>query len=101
MFLICESLLAAINCVWGIWGEFSECSTDCGDGIRKRHRVHAIIAQHGGDECEGENFDDKSCNLLEEARREVADQNAKIADLLKQLNPRECYNKTRFALEIN
>ena len=52
------------------------------------------MAQHGGNECGGENVDDKSCNLLEEARREVADQNAKIADLLKQLNPRK-YDSTK------
>ena len=85
MFPICESILSAINCVWGVWGEFGECSTDCGDGIRERHRVRAIVAQHGGDECDGQTVDDKSCNLLEEARLEAAQQKIKIADLKKQL----------------
>ena len=85
MILSCKSILTAINCVWGVWGEFGECSTDCGDGIRERHRVRAIVAQHGGDECDGQTVDDKSCNLLEEARLEAAQQKIKIADLKKQL----------------
>ena len=47
------------------------------------------MAQHGGDECEGQTVDDKSCNLLQEARLEAAQQKIRIADLMKELGQSE------------
>ena len=71
--------------MWGTWGEWGECSTICGDGTRERQRVHAIVAQYGGDNCTGEPMDDKSCNVLEETKLVVAQQQAKIEDLKRQI----------------
>jgi len=81
----CGTNPCPIPCEWGTWGEWGECSTICGDGLRDRHRVHAIVAQFGGEECPGEATSDKSCNVLEETRREVAEQKAEIEDLKRQL----------------
>ena len=81
--------IIAIDCVWGSWGEWGECDTLCGDGLRERGRVHEIVAEYNGKECPGEPTDDKVCNVLEETRREVAEQKARIEELENELNPRE------------
>ena len=72
------NFITAINCEWGTWGEWGECSTSCGDGSRERQRVHAIVAQFGGDNCTGEPMDNKSCNVLEEIKLVVAQQQAQL-----------------------
>ena len=77
--------ISAISCVWGHWGEFGECDTLCGDGLRERKRVHEIVAEYGGEDCQGSNTDTKACNVLEETRLEVAEQKARIEELEKEL----------------
>jgi len=81
----CGSNPCPIDCLWGTWGEWSECSKNCGDGISQRHRVHAIVAEFGGEDCTGGPTDEHSCNVLEEARHKVAEQKVIIEDLQKQL----------------
>merc|ERR1712212_166627 len=81
----CGSGPCPIDCLWGSWGEWSDCSTECGDGTRERHRVHAILAEFGGQNCTGEIIEEKSCNVLEETKHKVAEQEVVIEDLQKQL----------------
>jgi len=81
----CRMNPCPIHCHWGSWGEFGECDTLCGDGLRERKRVHEIVAQYGGEDCEGSDTDNKVCNVLEETRLEVAEQKARIEELEKEL----------------
>jgi len=81
----CGDIHCPIDCVWGHWGEFGECDTLCGDGLRERHRVREIVAEYNGTECEGEPTSNKVCNVLDETRREVAEQKARIAELEQEL----------------
>jgi len=78
-----------IDCMWGTWGEWSDCNTLCGIGSRERVRVHAIFAQFGGKNCTGEPGDSKPCNVLEETKKLVEEQKAEIEDLKKQLAERK------------
>ena len=49
-------------CIWGQWEDWGECTVTCGGGTKTRQRPTAQIATNGGDECEGRNFEDTSCN---------------------------------------
>merc|ERR1712039_465469 len=53
---------AAVDCVWGPWLEWSDCSLSCDSGVRSRSREHAEDAAHGGEPCRGKDTDEGSCN---------------------------------------
>eukprot|EP00930_Biecheleria_cincta_P043010 TRINITY_DN29585_c0_g3_i1.p1 TRINITY_DN29585_c0_g3~~TRINITY_DN29585_c0_g3_i1.p1 ORF type:complete len:1650 (-),score=229.96 TRINITY_DN29585_c0_g3_i1:405-5297(-) len=42
-----------VDCSWTSWGEWSECTTTCGQGERKRQRSVALEAQNDGRPCDG------------------------------------------------
>ena len=44
-------------------------------------RTHAILAQFGGDECEGDAQVSTQCNTVDELKQTIADQAAEIAQL--------------------
>ena len=44
----------AIDCQWSQWGEWSECYQTCKPGEKSHMRTHAILAQFGGNRCEGD-----------------------------------------------
>jgi len=41
-----------IDCVWGMWGEWSACSQSCGGGNRGRSRLIDVAPRFGGQLCE-------------------------------------------------
>ena len=48
---------------WSEYGEWSECTGDCGGGTQTQTRTCTKPEpQHGGDECVGEEDNTQSCN---------------------------------------
>ena len=48
---------------WSDYGEWSECSADCGEGVQTRSRsCNNPTPANGGAECEGEETETRSCN---------------------------------------
>ncbi|XP_053381797.1 sushi, von Willebrand factor type A, EGF and pentraxin domain-containing protein 1-like [Mercenaria mercenaria] len=48
---------------WSEWGNWSECSTTCGDGEKKRKRLcNSPSPDNGGEMCSGDGFDFTTCN---------------------------------------
>ena len=55
------SFLAKIDCKWGPYGNWSDCTKSCGGGFQTRLRDIDQQAQNGGAECEGESTDLRVC----------------------------------------
>lgn len=52
-----------VDCAWGDWGSFSECSVSCGGGEMRRHRSITAEAKRGGRPCsEGDTLEMAPCN---------------------------------------
>lgn len=48
---VCNKQPCPVNCVIGDWGNWSNCSTECGPGIQTRTKIIATPAAYGGKEC--------------------------------------------------
>ena len=55
-------VLVPIDCKWGEYGNWTQCSKTCGGGNQIRTRVVATQARNGGKQCDGANTDLKLCN---------------------------------------
>jgi len=54
---------AKVDGGWSDYGEWSECSADCGEGVQTRSRsCNNPLPANGGAECEGEETESKPCN---------------------------------------
>jgi len=51
-----------VNCQWASWNSWQSCSKSCGGGTQKRTRSKLVVAQNGGNECNGSNNETRSCN---------------------------------------
>ena len=50
--------------MWSKWNEWSECSSTCGEGVMRRtRRCNNPPPTYGGEDCIGETYEDKSCEL--------------------------------------
>ena len=49
------------DCVWSGYGQWSECSETCGQGVQVRRRKVLERAHNGGQECEGEEEQFRPC----------------------------------------
>ena len=58
-------LLIIVNCEWNAFGEWSECSKQCGTGTQTRTRTEKTPAQNGGATCDGEATETQDCNTHE------------------------------------
>ena len=54
-----------IDCKWGEYSPWSECSKSCGSGIRRRIRVVVQNASIGGKECTGLDKEAEECKILD------------------------------------
>ena len=53
----------AVNCKWGDFGKWNQCTKTCGAGTQTRSRVKIQEAEHGGAECKGSSSEKRACNL--------------------------------------
>eukprot|EP00929_Paragymnodinium_shiwhaense_P118382 TRINITY_DN90300_c0_g1_i1.p1 TRINITY_DN90300_c0_g1~~TRINITY_DN90300_c0_g1_i1.p1 ORF type:complete len:1938 (+),score=383.34 TRINITY_DN90300_c0_g1_i1:179-5992(+) len=58
---LCELQDCNANCVWGAWTHWSQCSSDCGTGMRNRTRVIAAKARGTGLPCGGDALQWRNC----------------------------------------
>ncbi|XP_063690486.1 uncharacterized protein LOC134823063 [Bolinopsis microptera] len=59
----CNTESCPINGGWSSYGEWSDCSKECGTGSQSRTRTCTDpVPAHGGTECVGENTEEQNCN---------------------------------------
>ena len=51
-----------VNCQWGLWESWSDCSATCGEGQRQALRKVRVEKQYGGNSCSSESSKQESCN---------------------------------------
>merc|ERR1712038_843245 len=61
----CNTEPCPVDCQWGPYGEWSNCTKDCGGGEKTRTRNEATPASNGGQECEGNSTETETCNQEE------------------------------------
>ena len=59
----CNTDACPVDCVWGKYGQWSDCSKTCGGGEKTRSRSKTIEASDGGQECQGEATETVTCNI--------------------------------------
>jgi len=52
-----------VDCKWGDWTVWQECSRTCGDGQQRRERSVSVQPQGNGRNCAGARFDLQVCHL--------------------------------------
>ena len=52
----------SVDCTWGEYGDWSQCTESCGGGTQNRLRSHETQAMNGGADCEGTNVEERICN---------------------------------------
>jgi len=80
----CNTDPCPIDCKWSQWGEWSQCHQTCSPGEKSKMRTHAILAQFGGEECEGDAQMSTQCNTVDDLKQTIAEQAAEIAHLKAQ-----------------
>ena len=62
-FDLCNARLVApaIDCIWGAFGAWSDCSATCGGGEQHRHRIKTVVEANGGI-CVGGSRETNTCN---------------------------------------
>ena len=51
---------------WSEFGDWSECSAECGGGTQTRTKLcNNPAPAHGGADCEGEDYETQECNTQE------------------------------------
>jgi hypothetical protein len=58
----CNTLECPVDCVWGEWIGWPECSEECGTGERTRSRTEDVKAAFGGESCVGDSSETEACN---------------------------------------
>ena len=69
-------MIELLDCEWGPYGEWSECSTTCDWGVKTSKRTKLQSAHSGGKECEGFDLRTEECReepCLEDAFLEIDD----------------------------
>ena len=51
-----------VNCVWGEWTSWSDCTRTCATGVKSKQRWKKITALYGGHECSGARTKSEKCN---------------------------------------
>ena len=58
----CNTQSCPVNCKWGQWSSWSECSKSCDGGTQNRYRSKIQIAKFGGLQCLGQTNGTRLCN---------------------------------------
>ena len=53
----------AVDCEWSAYGNWSDCSTSCGEGVKSARRKVSQMALNGGKLCEGSAIITENCDL--------------------------------------
>ena len=61
VFLIIK-LSNLVDCVWGDFGNWGDCSATCGNGKRSRTRTISTPASGNGADCIGDATEQETCN---------------------------------------
>jgi len=77
-----EDVCCPVNCVWAEWEDWGSCPSGCPPQEKTRIRHKSVVASCNGTQCEGDDFEEKSCS------REV-ELEEKVAELESDLN--ECH----------
>jgi len=68
-----EEVCCPVNCEWGQWEEWGSCPSGCPPQEKTRLRRKRVLASCNGMECEGEDFEEKSCSREVELAERVAE----------------------------
>ena len=49
-------MISIVDCVWGPFGDWTDCSVSCGGGVKVANRTILQPALYGGKDCEGTAF---------------------------------------------
>ena len=52
-----------MDCVWGNWTEWTNCTSTCGGGTKSKSREISTYAANGGQNCIGANIMFQNCNV--------------------------------------
>jgi len=58
----CNERFCPQHCSWGAWAAVEDCSLSCGVGSHRQTRAFAVMAQYGGNACNGNSTRATSCN---------------------------------------
>lgn len=58
----CGTQPCPVDCKYGEWGDWGDCSVTCGNGTRKHTREVETEAKHSGKACEGEPEEEGECD---------------------------------------
>lgn len=67
-----EDVCCPINCVWAEWEDWGSCPSGCPPQLKTRIRRKSVVASCNGQECDGEDFEEKSCSREVELEERVA-----------------------------
>ena len=49
-------MISLVDCIWGPFGDWTDCSVSCGGGVKVANRTILQPALYGGKDCEGTAF---------------------------------------------
>ena len=55
--------IVLVDCKWGHWGGWGDCSEPCGGGNQYRNRIVIEEAENGGNQCGGSVKESRACNV--------------------------------------
>ena len=58
----CETRQCPVDCEWGQYGEWSQCSKSCDGGVSYRTRTKLREEMFGGESCSGDSVEIELCN---------------------------------------
>eukprot|EP01128_Nolandella_sp_AFSM9_P004201 TRINITY_DN1848_c0_g1_i1.p1 TRINITY_DN1848_c0_g1~~TRINITY_DN1848_c0_g1_i1.p1 ORF type:complete len:516 (+),score=77.39 TRINITY_DN1848_c0_g1_i1:195-1742(+) len=58
----CNTGLCPVDCLWGPWSGYSQCSASCGGGSQTRTRSIQTPNANGGAACTGSSSENRDCN---------------------------------------
>jgi len=67
-----EDICCPVDCVWGQWEEWAACPSGCPPQEKIRIRSKAVLVACNGNDCLGDDFEEKSCSREEELLAQVS-----------------------------